>query len=299
MEREMEAEVAGQRVAWRERRLVVRSLVPAARQRHSLETRLRQAHHELAQLTARTQGQKRLSESALCAKADSSVARQRVTGLLHREGVRVQTQTPGRRSRGREARLKEEQHSRLNAHTDAAAVAAAPALWGWHVSATTHRAAEGTVALVVLASRAQSVVARGLGRLTGPALAVRPLLLRKATRVVGLRHVLVIALRVLTLIACVVRRQRKDTGAELGGLSCGHPQRATARPTSDRLLEAFAGVPLTWVEGAGHVGELLAPLAPLQERLLHLLGFSSEIYGRLVHQCSSLQVLQFPKPAPT
>lgn len=297
LELELEAAVAGQRVAWRERRLVVRSLVQAARQSQSLETRLRQAHHELAQLNERKQGKKRLSESALGAKADSIVARQRVAGLIHLEVVTVQTQTPVRRYRGREARLKEEQHSRINAHTDAAAVAAATALCGWHVYATNHRAAAWTFALVVLAYRAQDVVERGFGRLKGKALAVSPLFLRKDTRVVGLLHMLVIALRVLTLIEFVVRRQLKATGAELGGLYGGNPKRATARPTSARLLEAFEGVNLTWVEVAGQVVELLSPLSPLQERILHLLGFSSEIYVRLVHQFSSLQVLQFPKPA--
>lgn len=299
MEVELEAEVAGQRVAWRERRLVVRSLVQAAQQSQSLETRLRQAHHELAQLNERKQGKKRLSESALCAKADSIVARQRVTGLIRLAVATVQTQTAVRRYRGREARLKEEQHSRVAAYTNAVAVAAAKELFGWHVYATNHRAADWPLALVVLAYRAQYVVERGFGRLKGKALAVSPLFLRKDTRVVGLLHVLMIALRVLTLIEFVVRRQLQKEEAELGGLYCGNPKRATARPTSERLLEAFEGVNLTWVEVAGQVVELLSPLSPLQERILQLLGFSSEIYVHLVQHVSSLQVLQFPKPAPT
>lgn len=65
------------------------------------------------------------------------------------------------------------------------------------------------------------------------------------------------------------------------------------------MLEAFEGVNLTWVEVAGQVVELRSPLTPLQERLLQLLGFSSEIYARLVHQCSNLQGLQGLKLAPT
>ena len=227
------------------------------------------------------------------------MARQRVTGLIRLEVATVQTQTPVRRYRGREARVKEEQHSRVNVHTDAAAVAAAKALFGWHVYATNHRAAEWPLALVVLAYRAQYVVERGFGRLKGKALAMSPLFLRKDNRVVGLLHVLLIALRVLTLIECVVRRQLQEEGAELGGLYGGNPRRATARPTSERLLEAFEGVNLTWVEVAGQVVELLSPLSPLQERILQLLSFSSEIYVCLVHQFSSPPVLQFPKPAPT
>ena len=152
--------------------------------------------------------------------------------------------------------------------------------------------------MVVLASRAQSLVERGFGRLKGTALALSPLLLRTAKRVVGLLHVLGIALRVLTLSELVVRRQRHAEGAEFEGLSRGHPRRTTACPTSERLLETFEGMRVTWVEVAGRVVGLLSPLSPWQERSLQRLGFSSELSLRLVHQCSNLQFLQFLKPAP-
>lgn len=93
---EVAAEGAGQRVAWRERRRVVRSRVQAAQQSQSLATRLRQAHYELAQLNERQPGKKRLSASARGAKADSIVARQRVTDLSRLAVATVQTQTPVR-----------------------------------------------------------------------------------------------------------------------------------------------------------------------------------------------------------
>jgi transposase len=203
-----------------------------------------------------------------------------------------------RRYGEREARVKQECHSTLKTQGDEAAVTAAKARMGWHVYATNHAAAVWTIAMVVLASRAQYLVERGFGRLKGTALALSPLLLRTDTRVVGLLHLLVIALRVLTLIAFVVRRQLQAEGAELAGLYRGNPRRATACPTSERLLEAFEGVRVTWVEVAGRVVRLLSPLSQVQERILHLLGFSSTLSLRLVHQCSNLQLLQFLKPAP-
>jgi transposase len=90
-----------------------------------------------------------------------------------------------------------------------------------------------------------------------------------------------IALRVLTLLEFVVRRQLRADGATLAGLYAGNPKRETARPTAERLLEAFQEVTLTVVEGVHRVHHYLTTLSPLQARILELLGFSSRVYTRL------------------
>ena len=58
-----------------------------------------------------------------------------------------------------------------------------------------------------------------------------------------------IALRVLTLVECVGRRQLAAEGTKLAGLYAGNPKRETARPTAERLLEAFEDITLTIVKG--------------------------------------------------
>ena len=55
----------------------------------------------------------------------------------------------------------------------------------------------------------------------------------------GLVRLLSIALRVLTRLQFVVRRQLAELGTPLAGLYAGNPKRATAHPTTERLLEAF------------------------------------------------------------
>src|SRR2546426_3893335 len=81
----------------------------------------------------------------------------------------------------------------------------------------------------------------------------------------GLMRLLSIALRVLTLLEFVVRRQLKAEGATLAGLYAGNTKRETARPTAERLLEAFQEVTLTVVEGGHqvrseeHTSELQSP----------------------------------------
>jgi hypothetical protein len=65
----------------------------------------------------------------------------------------------------------------------------------------------------------------------------------------GLLRLLSMALRGLTRLALVGRRPLAAAGAQLAGLYAGHPQRATARPTAEHLLEAFRDITLTLMEG--------------------------------------------------
>ena len=65
----------------------------------------------------------------------------------------------------------------------------------------------------------------------------------------GLIRLLSIALRVLTLLEFVGRRQLAAAGTKLSGLYAGNARRETARPTAERLLEAFQDVTLTVFKG--------------------------------------------------
>src|SRR5215467_13658570 len=96
----------------------------------------------------------------------------------------------------------------------------------------------------------------------------------------GLMRLLSMALRVLTLLECVGRRQLAAAGETFSGLYAGNSQRETARPTAERLLEAFQEVTLTVLEGVDQAYRHLTALSPLQERILALLGFSSRVYKR-------------------
>ena len=110
---------------------------------------------------------------------------------------------------------------------------------------------------------------------------LRPMYVQRDDHATGLIRLLSIALRVLTLVEFVVRRQLAAEEATLAGLYAGNPKRETARPTAERLLEAFQEVTLTVVEGVPRVYRYLTALSPLQERILELLGFSSRVYTRL------------------
>jgi transposase len=97
----------------------------------------------------------------------------------------------------------------------------------------------------------------------------------------GLIRLLSIAWRVLTLLEFVGRRQLALEKAKMAGLSAGNPQRETARPTAERLLEAFQEITLTVIELPQQTFRHVTPLSPMQRRILEILGLSAEVYTRL------------------
>jgi transposase len=133
-----------------------------------------------------------------------------------------------------------------------------------------------------MAYRGQYLIERCFGRLKGKAFSLTPLFLQTESRVEGLIRLLSLALRLLILVEFVVRRQLEKAQGKLAGLYLGQATRATASPTAELILRAFQGISLTVVEIAGQVRALLSPLSNRQQRLLELLGLSTDIYGRLL-----------------
>ncbi len=164
---------------------------------------------------------------------------------------------------------------------DEVALEAAVRRLGWRVYGTNQPVASLSLAQAVLAYRSEYLVERSLGRLKGRPLSLTPMYVQRDDHATGLIRLLSIALRVLTLLEFVGRRQLAAEGAKLAGLYAGNPKRETARPTAERLLEAFQDITLTIIEGPQQTDRHLTALSPLQQRILEVLGFSSALYTRL------------------
>lgn len=97
----------------------------------------------------------------------------------------------------------------------------------------------------------------------------------------GLIRLLSIALRVLTLMEFVGRRHLAVEKGQIAGIYAGNPKRETARPTAERLLEAFKDVTLTVIELPHQTICHVTALNSVQLRILEILGFSSALYTSL------------------
>src|SRR5229473_1183380 len=278
----MSQKVDGTVQSWTERRLVVRSVRHAHAAEAALRARVAKAMAQIEALNQRGRGKKRFETMA--------ALRQAVVAIVQRYGVenlvwfRVTphvTPRPVRAYLRRPARVEHDRHATVEVCVDEAAVEAAVRRLGWRVYGTNQPLEQLSLAQAVLAYRSEYQGERSLGRLKGQPLSLTPMYVQRDDHATGLIRLLSIALRVLTLLEFVGRRQLAAEEAKLAGLSAGNPRRETARPTAERLLEAFQDLTLTIVKGPQQTDRHITILSPLQERILEILGFSSALYTRL------------------
>ena len=275
-------QVDGQPQTWTERRLVVRSLRQAHAAQHRLQKRLQHAQDDLLALNKRGRGKTRYPNIvALWQVADTVLDKYRVRPFMR---LRYTLQVQRRTVRGygpRPTRVVEATDTYLAVEIDRAAVERHLARQGWRVYATNAPVDQLPLGQAILAYRGQYIVERGCGRLKGKPLSLSPMYVERDDHATGLIRLLSLGLRVLTLLEFQVRRQLAAEQGVLTGLYAGNPKRATARPTTERLLEAFEHITMTMVQLPDRQLSHLTPLSPLQQRILNLLGFSETIYTRL------------------
>jgi len=273
----------GEVVTWRERTLVVRSDKVAHRQQQGLAARLIRAEAALGKLKPGP----RADLSTLTTESQAILKRYDVSDYLQVTWTAHTTETRhylkcGRHGPNSPYTMVATTQWQLTVVRVSDAVEEFNRLAGWRLYVT--NAAAGRLTLDGAAScyREQWQPERGFHRLKGASLAIRPLLLRSDQRLCGLLCLLVIALRALTLLEFVVRRQLAQQDESLQGLYAGNPQRSTAQPTAERVLKALDDITLYRLTDGRSTWYATTPLSALQRRILALVGVPESIYTSLV-----------------
>jgi transposase len=278
----LSAEVAGTRLAWTARRLVVRSRQLARAGETALRARVAKARAAVTALNDRGRGKRRFTERpALQAAVETILTRYRVLGLLAVQYIERVRKRWLRRYGGRPPTVQVERDLRVKAVIDRPAVATAIGRLGWRVYATNVSPAQLSLVQAVLAYRSQYLGESDMGRLKGHPLSLTPMYLERDDHATGLIRLLSVGLRVLTLLEFVVRQQLAAVRTVLIGLYTGNPKRATARPTTERLLKRFEGLTLTIIREGRRRRSHLTPLSRVQRRILTLLKFPVDISTKL------------------
>ncbi len=279
-------------LSWQERVLVVRSVADAETQRQHLQARLSKAPEALLALTPPVgRGQRQITEEgALQSAAEAMLVKHRVRGLLTYTYERQSEQEVKLVGRGRAGAKRPQQvieHVRSPlttvTRTEEAIVQFVSTL-GWRASASNAPTPRLSLEKAVREDRDEDHIERGFGRLKGAPLSMAPLFVQRDEQVVGLTRLLSVAVRILTRLEFVVRRSLKQQEATLLGLDKDQPRKATATPTAERLLQALVPITLTQVQLPEQVVRQVTPLTPVQQHILALLGFPSDLYTSLAQR---------------
>jgi transposase len=262
---------------WSERVFVVYSPAYQQRQAQGLDQRLQKAQAKILALTPpRGRGKRQITAAAtLDAKIQAILQQHRVLGLLQ---VDYECQALPATSPKTTATVRY-QITQVSPHGDA--IAALQKRFGWKAYVTNAPPERLTLPQALLTYRDEWRVEQGFRRLKGVPLSISPLFVQRDDQVRGLMHLLTLALRLLTLVEFVVRRQLRATGQALTGLYPENPHKSTDTPTAERLLRAFANLTITIVQINGQRLIHAPPLSTLQAQIIALLGLPDNIYANL------------------
>lgn len=272
-------------VIWHERVFVMSSDKLGRRQQQGLAARLQRTEQALRKLKPDT----KTELAHLMAQSQALLMRNDVGAYLDVTWAPHTKQTKHYLKRGRHGpdspfEMVETTTWQLQITRNDDAIEAFNQLAGWRLYVTNAPVARLDLNGALTCYREEWQPERGFHRLKGAALAIRPLLLRSDQRIAGLIRILVIALRVLTLLEFVARRQLSQQVEPLRGLYAGNPKRAAPNPTAERLLQAFADITLYSVTDDQQTTYQVTPLSALQRRILELLGIPETVYTSLARR---------------
>jgi transposase len=277
---------------WSERVQIIRSEAAAKSQTAALERRLEQAEAAVRGLTPPPgPGRRRFATGWELERAVAAVlAEHDVDGLLEVSWERQETSRTKYIGRGRGG-PKRPQTTEWDVRYQITAVRRnEPAIGhrlerlGWQVQVSNVPAERLSLAESLGTYRGGWCAERLFHLVKDEPLGIRPFYVRRDDQILGLTHLVTLALRLLTLFEVLVRRGPERSDEKLPGLYPGQAKQVTESPTAKRVLEAIAraGITLTRVESGGEVRWHLTPLPHLVKRVLSYLGLSDAVYSRLV-----------------
>lgn len=275
--------VAGERVTWTERVVVIRSFSYAETIQKGLHRRLDKAEKALRALTpTRQRGKRQITdEASLLAAIERVEKKYRVQGFFHTSYQRQEEQRHIRGYKGKPARVESKVRYQLTVTRNQDAIADAEFKAGWRIYVTNAPSEELGLDRVVLAYRGQYIVENVFRRLQGKMLSITPVYVRRDEHAQGLFHLLTIAARLLALGDHQARQALAKEESELTGIYRGNPKRGTARPTTERMLKAFEDINLLLIPSQETTSYYLTQLSEVQERILALLGLPCSLYTDL------------------
>lgn len=274
----------GQPKERKERRVYVKSTAFAKTQQKAIDNKIEKAIKEIEYLLVSKKGKKTLKNKIdLRAAIDAILIEQGVVGLLkveikeqkHRKKIKAYGTSLGR--------VDKWSTFQLQITKNESAIAAKKKLMGWQIYATTVSKIKLDFQKIVWKYRTQNRIESRFNDLRNKVVPLLPIFLQKDNRIEALINLLMICLKVSSVIEYKIAKSLKEQDQELDNIYEGNPKRATAQPTTKRVLKQFKGVSIVIINQVKGVAPIvtMTDLNQTTLKIIDLLGFKSDIYTEL------------------
>ena len=269
-------------ITWTERRLVVHSTAYAALLNRNLDKRLDKVKAKLEQLLQAKQGKKKLETKAeIEVIIEQLLKNHKVDAFIDVEVLEHIQRIPVRKYGNRPAGFKEKISFSLQIQIKKEALKKHRKSLGWRVYATNSPMHRLSTKEAIICYRQEYRIEHKFNELLNKFTALVPVFLKKDHRIIALVHLSLLALKFVSTIQYQVRQALKDTGEQVKELYAGNPGRATAKPTTKMILEAFNNISLVIMPLQNQTIVKISELKPIQLKLLQLLKINPTIYSRI------------------
>ena len=267
-------------IQWEERRLVVYSTSYAESLNRKLDQRLDKADTALKSFLDAKQGKKKLTTKVdIELGIEQLLKKYRVGSFIQVEVVQQIKTIPIRKYGDRPAGFKKEVSFTLQIQMNEQALEKHRQNLGWRVYATNSPKSTMSTKQCIICYRQEYRIEHKFNELLNKFTSLVPVFLKKDHRIKALVRLSLLALKFVSTIQFQVRQELKDTGQQVKELYPGNPGRATAKPTTKMILEAFNNITLVAMPFQNKTIIKISELKPVQLQLLKLLKINPTAYS--------------------
>lgn len=272
---------------WEERVIFVLSTNYAKSQQSNFEKKLKQIQEEILDLTIAKQGKKRIETlQEFQEEIQTLLSAKKMEDYLDVE-VEQSIEIKQKRKYGNRPASREEHITfQINIQENKQAITLKKQTMGWQVYACLAPKEKLSLEQCVWKYRGQHQIENRFDNLRNKIAPLLPINLRKDNRVEALVHLLMIALKIISLMEYKVAKNLKQADEKLTNIYPGNPKQGTKTPTAKRMLTAFKGIHLVIFKPSknGACRVEMTPLNKTQNKIIGLTNFKSAIYDEICHR---------------
>jgi transposase len=269
-------------IRWTERRLVVYSASYADSLRRKLDERIDRVASELDHLLESKQGKKKLKTQAEIESAVEQLLKKHKVQPFFEVQVLQEIQTTLIRKYGqRPAGIKEDLSFSLQVQINHQALEKHQQTLGWRVYATNAPLQRLSTKEAIICYRQEYRIEHKFNELLNKFTQLVPVYLQKDNRIKALVQLSLLALKFVSTIEHQVRKELQEASQKIKNLYHANPNRATDKPTTKMILEAFQNITLVILPQNDQTIVQITQLNHTQRHLLKLLRIDQNIYENI------------------